>query len=91
MKTSRILLLFGALLVSGLTFGQSKSILFDGFNNNNNKWSTYKTSTFDRSITGGNYVLDRKSDNGANSTRITINYDPSKDYSILGRFKWLKV
>lgn len=90
MKTSRILLLFGALLVSGLTFGQSKSILFDGFNNNNNKWSTYKTSTFDRSITGGNYVLDRKSDNGANSTRITINYDPSKDYSILGRFKWLK-
>ena len=66
---------------------KSKTILFEGFNSNNNNWSTTNTSDVNQEVTGGDYVFDHKRTSGGWSSTIIKEYDPSKDFRVSAQFK----
>ena len=66
---------------------KTKSILFEGFNNNNNNWSVSNSNDVSFQINNGDYILDHKRETGGYTSTIEKVINSSKDYSITGQFK----
>lgn len=66
---------------------KNKSILFEGFNNNNNDWSIKNDANVSFNIEGGNYIFQHKRATGGWSTTINQYINSSKDFKIVGQFK----
>lgn len=68
---------------------KSKSIMFEGFTDNKNDWSTSQSEKASLSIENGDYIFDHKRDiNGWSSTK-EIKIDTKRDFYILASFKKL--
>ncbi len=65
----------------------SKTILFDGFNNNNNKWSQSNTSSVRLAVEGGDYLIDHKRDKGGWSSTIKKYINSSHNFRITAQIK----
>ena len=65
----------------------STSILFEGFNNNNNDWSTINNSDVSLELNNGDYIFDHKRETGGWSSTIVKPIDKSRNFSITGQFK----
>ena len=65
----------------------SKTILFEGFNNNNNDWSDTNTSDVTLGVKNGDYIFDHKRKEGGWSSTINKKYDSSKDFRISAQLK----
>ena len=71
------------------TSTQSKTILFEGFNNNSNDWSETNTSDVELDVTGGDYILNHKRSSGGWTSTIVKKYDTSRDFRISANIKKL--
>ncbi|MEQ6124133.1 hypothetical protein AAON49_08045 [Pseudotenacibaculum sp. MALMAid0570] len=65
----------------------SKTILFEGFNNNNNDWAESNTSDYELKIQGGDYIIDRKTSSGGTSSSIYKYINTSRDFYITAQIK----
>lgn len=64
-----------------------KSILFEGFNNNNNKWNSSDKSEADVFVSGGNLTINHKRSSGGWAPTIYKYVNSSRDFSIEAQFK----
>ncbi len=64
-----------------------ESILFDGYTDNKNSWSTTKNENINLDISGGNYYFDHKRPSGGWSSTISKYIDTSRDFKILADIK----
>jgi len=69
------------------TNSKSKSILFEGFNDNKNNWSVTNSSDVNLNVTAGDYVFDHKRSSGGWSSTINKKYDASKNFRVSAQFK----
>jgi len=69
------------------TTTQSKTILFEGFNNNNNNWSHKDDANATFKVSGGNYILEHKSVTSTWSSTIEKKFDTSRDFRISAQIK----
>jgi len=67
----------------------SKTIMFEGFDNNKNNWSLQNDSSARLDIQGGNYIMSHRRDNGGWSSTIYKYVDNSRNFRITGQFKKL--
>lgn len=65
----------------------SKTILFEGFNNNNNTWSETNTSDVKLDIQNGDYIINHKRESGGWSTTIDKYINTSRDFRITAQIK----
>lgn len=65
----------------------SKTILFEGFNNKNNNWSEVNSSDNYASITGGDYIIERKISSGGYAPTISKYIDTKRDFRITAQIK----
>lgn len=65
----------------------SKTILFEGFNDNKNNWSTKDDSNVRLAIQGGDYIMDHKRENGGWAATINRKIDLSRNFRITGQIK----
>jgi hypothetical protein len=65
----------------------SKVILFEGFNNNDNNWSTRDDSNVRLAVQGGDYIMDHKRESGGWSATINRSIDKSRNFRITGQIK----
>ncbi|WP_445750174.1 hypothetical protein [Polaribacter sp.] len=63
-----------------------ETILFDGFNDNNNNWATQNNSDVTLEIKNGGYDFDHKRDNGGWNTTYEKKIDTNRDFYIEGSF-----
>ena len=69
------------------TTTQSKTILFEGFNNKNNNWSETDNSENYASIQNGNYIVERKVSNGGYAPTIKKYIDTKRNFRITAQIK----
>ena len=69
------------------TTTNSKTILFDGFNNNANNWSEQNTSSARLAIEDGDYVMDHKRESGGWSSTINQDINTSRNFKITAQIK----
>ncbi|PQJ78465.1 hypothetical protein BTO18_04335 [Polaribacter porphyrae] len=65
----------------------SKTILFEGFNNNDNQWSISNTENVRLAIENGNYNINHKRETGGWATTIKKYINTSRDYRITAQIK----
>jgi len=65
----------------------SKTILFEGFNNKNNNWSEVNSSDNYASITGGDYIIERKISSGGYAPTISKYIDTKRNFRITAQIK----
>ena len=65
----------------------SKTILFEGFNNNDNDWSTKNSSDVRLAVTGGDYILDHKRASGGWSSTISKYINNSRNFRITAQIE----
>ncbi|MFY9243086.1 MAG: caspase family protein [Polaribacter sp.] len=65
----------------------NKTILFEGFNNNDNNWAMKNSPEVSFEMRSGDYVLDHKRDKGGWNSTIEKKIDTQRDFSIIGQFK----
>jgi hypothetical protein len=63
-----------------------ETILFDGFNDNNNNWATQNTNEVNLEIVNGGYDFDHKRDDGGWNTTYEKEIDTNRDFYIEGSF-----
>ena len=66
---------------------ESKTIMFEGFNNNNNNWSQKNDSEAKFTIAGGDYTLDHKTTTSSWTTTIEKKFDTSREFRISAQIK----
>ena len=64
-----------------------KTILFEGFNNNDNQWSTRDDSSVRLAVQGGDYIMEHKRDKGGWAATITRSIDAARNFKITGQIK----
>ncbi len=69
---------------NNITSGET--ILFDGFDNNNNNWATQNTNDVTLEIKNGGYDFDHKRDEGGWNTTYEKKIDTNRDFYIEGSF-----
>jgi hypothetical protein len=65
----------------------NKTILFEGFTDNKNEWSTTTDSNIVLEVTNGDYIFDHKRESGGWSSTIEQKFDTNSDFRITGQFK----
>ena len=65
----------------------SKTILFEGFNNNNNAWSESNTSDVRLDVAGGDYIFEHKRATGGWSSTISKYINSTRDFRITAQIK----
>lgn len=65
----------------------SKTILFEGFNNNNNNWPVTNTSDVSLAVQGGDYIFDHKKSSGGKTATISKYINTSRDFYITAQIK----
>lgn len=65
----------------------SKTILFDGFNSNENDWPTKYDDKIRLAVVGGNYIIDHKRDKGGYAPTIKKYIDESRNFRIVAQIK----
>ena len=65
----------------------SKTILFEGFNNNNNLWSETNTSDVRLAVEGGDYIFNHKRESGGWSSSIEKYINSSRNFRITAQIK----
>ena len=65
----------------------SKTILFEGFNNNNNYWSEVNSSDNYASVENGDYIIQRKVSSGGYAPTIKKYIDTNRDFRITAQIK----
>lgn len=65
----------------------SKTILFEGFNNNDNSWSQQNDSKVRLAVEGGDYIVDHKRESGGWSSTIYKKIDASRNFRITAQIK----
>lgn len=69
------------------TITKTKTVLFEGFNNNENNWATINNENATLEIKNGDYIFDHKRENGGWNSSITKKIDINKDFKILAQVK----
>lgn len=88
MKFFKLSIYLFLLLLSHSFFGQaSKTILFEGFNNNDNNWPTKFSNDVTLNVTGGDYIIDHKRSTGGWVGTSEIKFDTSRDFRIAAQIK----
>ncbi|MFY7670123.1 hypothetical protein ACOSP6_03450 [Tenacibaculum sp. MEBiC06402] len=64
-----------------------ETILFDGYNDNRNNWSTTKNENVSLDVLNGNYFFDHKRAKGGWSSTIPKYIDTSRDFKIVADIK----
>lgn len=65
----------------------SKTILFEGFNNNDNNWSQSNDSKIRLAVEGGDYIIDHKRKTGGWSSTILKPISSSRNFRITAQIK----
>lgn len=65
----------------------SKTILFEGFNNNDNDWSVKNDENVEFSIKNGDYLINHKRETGGWSTTLEKYIDDSRNFRITAQIK----
>jgi len=65
----------------------SKTILFEGFNNNDNDWSQLNDSKIRLAVESGDYILDHKRETGGWSSTIKKYINTSRNFRITAQIK----
>jgi len=65
----------------------NKTILFEGFNNNNNGWSESNSNNVRLAIENGDYILDHKRESGGWSSTISKYINSSRKFRITAQIK----
>lgn len=69
------------------TSSGSKTILFEGFNNNNNKWSVVNDAKVRLAVVGGDYIVNHKRSTGGWSSTISKYINSSRNFRITAQIK----
>ena len=64
-----------------------ETIIFDGYTDNRNNWSTINENNADLEIKNGNYYFDHKRDRGGYSSTIVKYINTNRDFKILADIK----
>ncbi|CAL2091268.1 hypothetical protein [Tenacibaculum sp. 190524A05c] len=72
---------------SGIKHASKETILFEGYNDNRNNWSTSKNENVEFEIKNGEYYIEHKKPKGGWSSTIVKPIDTSRDFKILADIK----
>lgn len=87
MKFSKFFTFLIVIAFHSSVFGQSSTILFEGFNNNNNKWPTYNNDNAYLNVSGGDYIINHKRESGAYTGTIYKYINKTRDFRISANIK----